>query len=286
MDNTSLDEQEVIAESQQSAPAPEPVATQAAVNPLLARVEMPGSTFQLPSRGLFYQNDELRDDVEMGEVHVSPMSAYDEILMKSPDQLYSGEAVDKVFKRCIRQVLKPSELIAKDVDFLLVCLRQVTYGDVMEITYTHDCEDAKTNPYPISLSTFINSTKKIDPTTIGQVYTTTLENGQVVKLHPSKFKDVIKMYQGTETLRQTPEEEFKMAVFIIQSIIYSVDGITDHDQITEWIGTISAGWLGELTSIIEKASDFGPDFTLHTQCKDCGGDIEIHTPVNPISFFM
>ena len=56
-------------------------------NPLLARVEMPGSTFQLPSRGLFYNNDELRGDVEMGEVHISPMSAYDEILMKSPDHL-------------------------------------------------------------------------------------------------------------------------------------------------------------------------------------------------------
>lgn len=278
------------APAEKSKPAPvevvEPQPTQPVVNPLLARVEMPGSTFQLPSRGLFYKNGELRDDVDMGEVHVSPMSAFDEILMKSPDQLYSGEAVDTVFRRCIKQILQPGELIAKDVDFLLVCLRQVTYGDVMEITYTHDCKDAKNNTYPISLSAFINTTKKIDPTTVGKIYTTTMKNGQVVKLHPSKFKDVIKMYQSTETLRQTPDEEFKMAVFIIQSIIHSVDGITNPEQIREWIETISAGWLSELTGIIEKASDFGPDFTLHTKCKDCGKDIKIHTPVNPISFFM
>ena len=116
---------------------------------------MHGSTFQLPSRGLFYKKGELRDDVEMGEVHVHPMSAYDEILMKSPDQLYSGESVDKVFRRCIPQILNPSELISKDVDFLLVCLRQVTYGNDMEVTYTHSCEDAKSNSYIIPLSDFI-----------------------------------------------------------------------------------------------------------------------------------
>jgi len=256
------------------------------VNPLLARVEMPGSTFQLPSRGLFYNNGELRDDVEVGEVHVSPMSAYDEILMKTPDQLYSGQAVEKVFKRCIRQILKPGELIAKDVDFLLVCLRQVTYGDDMEVSYTHTCEDAKTQNYIIKLSDFLSSTKKIDPTTVGKVYTTTLPNGQVVKLHPSKFKDVIKMYQETEASSQSPESELDMAVFIIQSIIHSVDDITNPQHITEWIRQIPAGWLGDLTTVIEQASDFGPNFTLHTQCKDCGEDIEIHTPVNPISFFM
>jgi len=256
------------------------------VNPLLSRVEMPGSTFQLPSRGLFYKNGELRDDVEMGEVHVSPMSAFDEILMKTPDQLYSGKAVEKVFNRCIQQVMKPGELIAKDVDFLLVCLRQVTYGDDMEVSYTHTCEEAKTQTYIIKLSNFLSTTKKIDPTTVGEVYTTTMPNGQIIKLHPSKFKDVIKMYQETEAAGQTPEAELDMAVFIIQSIIYSVDDITNQQHIMEWIKQIPAGWLGDLTNVIEQASDFGPNFTLHTKCKDCGEDIEIHTPVNPISFFM
>jgi len=257
-----------------------------ATNPLLARVEMPGSTFQIPSRGLFYKNGELREDVEMGEVHVSPMSAYDEILLKSPDQLFSGDAVEKVFQRCIKQVQKPKELLAKDVDFLLVCLRLVTYGNEMDITYQHDCKDSKVHSYVINLSDFIASTKRIDPTTVGKFYSITLDNGQILKLHPSKFKDVIKMYQDTESAAMTPEAELEMTVFIIQSVIHSVDGIEDPEQIKEWIKAIPAGWLTKLTEFIETASDFGPDFTLRTKCKDCNKDIEIHTPVNPISFFM
>lgn len=256
-------------------------------NPLLARVEMPGSTFQLPSRGLFYKKGELRDDVEMGELHVHPMSAYDEILMKSPDHLFSGEAVEKVFKRCIPQILQPLKLLAKDVDFLLVCLRQITFGDNMDITYIHTCEDAKYHPYIIQLSEFLSSSKKIDPTSVTKNYTTTLENGQVVKLNPSRFEDVIKLYQTAEGGKQlTPEDELEVTVQVIRSVIFSVDGEEDQEFIADWIRKISAGWLVKITTIIERASDFGPDFSLHTTCKDCGEKIQIQTPVNPISFFM
>lgn len=256
-------------------------------NPLLTRVELPGSTFQLPSRGLFYNNGELRDDVEMGEVHVHPMSAYDEILMKTPDCLFSGEAVHKVFKRCIPQVLKPTELLAKDVDFLLVCLRLVTFGNEMEVKYKHDCENAKTHSYMIDISNFINTAKRLDPTKIGSIYTVEMPNGQVVKLHPSRFKDTIKMYQDVNPNRETtPEDELELTVFIIKSIIHSVDGIEDDKLIEEWIKQIPAGWLGMLTDTIEKTSDFGPNFTFQTKCKDCGETIDIQSPINPISFFM
>lgn len=257
------------------------------LNPLLARVEMPGSTFQLPSRGLFYDNGELRDDVSMGEVHVKPMSAYDEILMKTVDQLYSGDAVEKVFKRCIPQILKPLELMGKDVDFLLVCLRQVTYGDEMEVSYTHNCENGEKQSYIIQLSYFIGATKKLDPTTVGKNYTVTLENDQVVKLRPSKFSDIIKMFQENDGEKNsTPEEELDMAVLVIKSVIQSVDGETNKAFIIEWIKTISAGWIDTISNAIQDASDFGTDVTLHTKCKDCGKMIDIKTPINPISFFM
>jgi len=257
-----------------------------AVNPLLARVEMPGSTFQMPSRGLFYNNDELRGDVEVGEVHVHPMSAYDEILLKTPDALFTGEAINKVFLRCIPQILKPMELLAKDVDYLLVCLRQVTFGAETEIKYTHDCKDAKSNSYMIDMSIFISNAKKIDPTTVGSIYSTTMDNGQKIKLRPARLKDVISMYQNMDTGDNTPEEELKMTVFVIKSVIDAVDGITDDSMIEEWIKKIPAGWVKKLTNAIEKTSDFGPSFIFDTKCKDCNEGIQIESPVNPISFFI
>ena len=65
-------------------------------NPLLSKLNMPGATFKLPSCGLFYTSGEITPDVVDGEVHVQPMTGYDELLLKSPDMLFSGQGVNKV----------------------------------------------------------------------------------------------------------------------------------------------------------------------------------------------
>lgn len=257
-------------------------------NELLTRVQLPGSTFQLPSRGLFYHNNELAENVEMGEVHIHPMSAYDEILMKTPDMLFSGEAVNLVFQRCIPEVLKPKDLLAKDVDFLLVCLRQITYGDDLEVNYDHGCKkDSKRHSYVISMGGFLSKAKKIDPTTLGLTYTCKVDSGQVVKLKPTIYRDLIKIYQDVEPNKMfSPDEELKMAVFAIKSVIESVDGVTDVGKIEEWIRAIPAGWLGVLSRTIEETGNFGVEFKFKTKCKDCKKEIEIESPINPVSFFL
>lgn len=281
-----------MAEAQQDAIVPteniEPTLPKTEFNPLLGRVTLPGSTFQLPSRGLFYKNGELSADVQMGEVHIHAMSAYDEILMKTPDTLFSGEAVNIVFKRCIPQILKPFELLAKDVDFLLVCLRQITYGDALELTYNHFCiEDSKAHSYMINISDFLQKSVKIDPTTVGTTYKQKLKNDQVVHLRPTRFKDIIKMYQDSDPNKtHTPKEDLNMTVFAIKSVIEGVDEITDDELIDQWIRKIPAGWIGELSTIIEKTGNFGPEFKYTTKCKDCNKEIMIESPINPVNFFL
>ena len=59
-------------------------------NPLLRNIQLPGDTVRLPSRGIFYNNGELTPSTQNGEVHVYPMKAIDEIIMRSPDKLLSG----------------------------------------------------------------------------------------------------------------------------------------------------------------------------------------------------
>lgn len=256
-------------------------------NPLIDRITMPGSTFQMPSCGLFYKDGELSSDVNMGEVHIHAMSAYDEILMKTPDSLFSGEAVNIVFKRCIPQILKPMKLLAKDVDFLLVCLRKITYGDSLEVTYDHYCKDSKKQTYVVNTDQYLKKSRKIDPTTVGSIYTKTISNGQIVKFRPTTFENLIKLYQDTDPIKAiSPEEELNTSAEIISSVIESVDEITDQKQICEWVKMISAGWVEEISATIEKTSNFGPEFKFTTQCKDCNETITIETPINPVSFFL
>lgn len=108
-------------------------------NPLLDKIKLPGRKFRLPSRGLFYTGGEIDENTVDGEVEVFSMTAIDEINLRTPDLLFSGEAIERVFTRCIPQIHKPLDLIGKDVDFLLSCLRVVSYGNEIEIN--HQCPE-------------------------------------------------------------------------------------------------------------------------------------------------
>jgi DNA-directed RNA polymerase subunit M/transcription elongation factor TFIIS len=111
-------------------------------NPLLNKIKLPGRRFRLPSRGLFYTSGELADNVIDGEIELFSMTAVDEISLRSPEYLYSGEAIERVLSRCAPEVKKPLKLLAKDVDFILTALRVVSYGDELELNIRCDkCQE-------------------------------------------------------------------------------------------------------------------------------------------------
>lgn len=259
-------------------------------NPLLARLRLPGETFQLPSQGLFYTNGELDDSVSNGEVEIYPMTTIDEIVFSTPDKLLSGKAVVEVFERCIPQIKKPMELLTKDVDFLLICLRLVTFGQTMEVSYDHYCEESKAHTYKIDLQKLVKTTKKLDPTSINKEYNVTLPNGQNVIIQPMKYGAVLKLYDLTALQKtdeaMTQEDAEKMVIIMLSSVIGSVDGISDPVMIEGWLKALNLGWKKQLEQSINGISSWGVDFTVKQKCKDCGEEIILPITANPVSFFF
>lgn len=261
-----------------------------AINPLLERARLPGETHRIPSRGMFYTNGELDQTVRDGEIHVYPMTTIDEILLKSPDKLFSGDAIVEVFKKCAPQVVDPLNLFAKDVDFLLVALRKISYGDQTEIKYTHTCKKAKEQTYLVSISSFLKKTRYLDPLKISEEYKVTLDNGQVVEMHPIKFKDVLQLIQTMTTeidddTEKSPEDIQNKLVSSTASIIRRVDEVEDKDFIEEWLRSIPPLWSKKLSAVIEKTGQWGPDLSETLTCKDCEGEVKINPVFNPLIFF-
>lgn len=262
------------------------VEPQKRVNPLMERVRLPGETFTLPSGGLFY--DETILEGQKAEVHVHPMTSIDEIVMKTPDLLFSGEAVKQVFRRCIPQVLDPDRMLAKDVDFLLTCLRKISYGDEMHIEFMHDCKDAKNHNYAIDVTQFVRNAKRIDPTSITTSFTVTLPNDQVVRIRPIRFGDFTKIMQNINAEMDndiTPERIQHDMVDAVADIIVDVDGIDDREMIIEWLSQVPPQYLAMINKKVDETSDWGPNFDVTVICKDCGEKATFRAPLNPLSFF-
>lgn len=263
---------------------------QTEVNPLIRRARVPGESFTLPSGGTFYTNGELHPDCIGGEVHVYPMSAIDELVMKSKDKIFTGAAVKEVFARCIPAVQQPGALSAKDVDFLLTALRKVSYGPTFDLTFTHNCDDAKEHTYQVALDSFLRGVKRINPTAIRAKFEFKLENGQLIKFKPATYDDIVAIYQhqymnfaGEEITNQQILDDLMNS---ISALIDNVDGVSERKHIIEWLQSIPIAWLQKISDAAKDTTDWGISFDVPLKCNDCGADVVVPTNLNPISFFI
>lgn len=258
------------------------------VNPLLERLRVPGETFRLPSQGLFYTDGELDPNVKNGEVEVNPMTAIDEIVLNTPDKLLSGKAIEEIFTNCIPQIKKPGKLLARDVDFLMVCLRVVSFGPDMKVTYQHTCEDAKVNEYLVPLHELAKKSKPIDPSMVKVEYEHTLPNGQLVKMKPFVYEDVVRLYQTSALMKLDQLSESDAESLVIETlatVVFDVDGVTNKNHIRAWVMKLPMGWKRELEGLVQKAANWGVEFKSTHTCQDCKQKMEIWVQPNPVSFF-
>lgn len=255
-------------------------------NPLLTKLKrrMPGERFRLPSRGLFYTNGELDSEVEDGEVTVFPMNTVDELKMRSEDMLFQGSAITEVIARCVPQVKRPEKLIASDVDFILTCLRKVSFGPLLPIK--HKCRhcDIPEKEFNLSIDHFIQSTKEITKDQFNKM-TVTIDEIYTVKLRPCTFDEFIKILQRTNDSFDSAE---KVAAWINQSllaVIRSVDKITDRDQILQWLEELPPNIKLEIQDHIEILNKWGLEFSYEIVCEGCKKTEDIKTSLNPVGFF-
>lgn len=262
-------------------------------NPLLNATRIPGETFQIPSAGLFYSDGELDETVTNGEVYIYPMTALDEIMIKTPDMLFSGKAVQDIFSRCIPQIKKPLRLLARDVDYLLICLRSISFGEEVTVVHKHDCEGAKDHQYVVSINDFIQRVKRLDSKQMDREYHCIMDDGTSVHIAPLRYDAVIEMMTAMDPEKDISPEDLhnetssQMSRIISKVVMPGPDGVEVHKQewIHEWIKTLSIPQLRKITKAIDALSEWGTDTSFDRDCNDCGKKIKIITPLNPMNFF-
>ena len=117
-------------------------------NPLQKYFRQPKMFVSLPSKGLFYEEGSLTGDYN--SVPIFAMTGMDEIIMKTPDALFSGEATVKLIESCCPYIKNGKSVPSLDVDVLLVAIRMATYGE--DMTIGHTCKNCGTeNEFIIKL---------------------------------------------------------------------------------------------------------------------------------------
>lgn len=101
-------------------------------NPLKGYFRQPKIFIRLPSEGKYYPSGTL-EITETGELPVYPMTATDEIALKTPDALLNGQSTVDVIQSCIPGIKNAWHMPNLDLDAILIAIRIATYGEMMQV---------------------------------------------------------------------------------------------------------------------------------------------------------
>jgi transcription elongation factor Elf1 len=103
------------------------------VNPLLKHFRQPAIYLKLPSGGQYYAEGSLEMPTNE-ELPVYPLTARDEVILKTPDALINGNSVIEVVQSCIPAIKDAWKMPSVDLDAIFIAIRIASYGHSLPIT--------------------------------------------------------------------------------------------------------------------------------------------------------
>jgi len=270
-------------------------------NPLSGHFRSPKLYVKIPSGGKFYTSDIL-DYPDSGELPIFPMTAKDELIMKNPDALLNGEAINQLISSCVPNVKKVNQLISNDVDVLLVAIQGATHGDDIEVsTPCPTCEE------PISGVASVEGAIET-MAILDEVYTVKFEDLEI-EIKPFKYENTITAgiasFQSTRSLQalaDIPDDMDKLKVFnenfmrmadmnytLIVDAVHSIKIedkiVTDRGHIREFLDNCEASIGNAIEQQVAEINKIGINKSMQFECEECNETFEAPISFDPVNFF-
>lgn len=168
-----------------SGPTPGTAVPPVKANPLTKHFRQPKLYLKLPSGGKYWAEGSI-DLPENGEVPVYPMTAKDELVLKTPDALINGESTVTMMQSCIPAIKDAYQTPSLDLDAILIAVRIATYGE--KLTITSPVPNTKmTKDLEVDLIQLLDT---VQNKVYEELYVT---NGFTFKILPLTYKQFTKM---------------------------------------------------------------------------------------------
>ena len=273
-------------------------------NPLIQAYRKPALYIPLPSGGKFYTNlPKLSIDNELA---VYAMTARDELITKTPDALFNGEATISLIRSCCPDIEDPESMPVGDLLVILVGIRQASYGKNIDMDVK--CPECDFDNQ-LTLDANIMISKVIDTESIDQ--SVSLPSNFKIVCNPYTLRDRTtlqvqqikqqKMIEGlgnealddgarNDLFGKTFVEIAELTVALITHSIVSVQGkdtevITDKDLIKEWLQNITKADYDIIKGKVEELSESGLETEFNANCQDCGHTWKTSVDLDIANFF-
>ncbi len=239
-------------------------------NPLARHFRQPALYLKLTSNGKYWGEGNLNIPVT-GELPILPMTARDEILLRTPDALINGSSTVEVIQSCCPDIVNAWAMPSVDVDSLLIAIRIASYGQFMSITAAcpHCGEE---HDYDIDLQSVLSKRVMPDYETPVQIsnsisvklkpmsYIHVSESG-VIKLEEEKMMQALADPNVPDEIRKTEYEKHLKKIIQLnlvslanctESITADGEEVTDFEFIKEYYFNTGAAVTKKIQDILEK----------------------------------
>lgn len=270
-------------------------------NPLQQYFRQPKIFINLPSQGIY-----SREGAVQGEVNNMPvygMTGMDEIIVKTPDALLSGESTVKVVQSCCPSVKDAWGLSVLDTDLIFAAIRIATYGNLLSVSNV--CPKCNSeNNYDADLNKVIEHYSnckydnkivtgdlviKTQPLTYKQSTDFNLQNFELQQ----KLRQVEQMEDNEERQRNINALWDDLAVSqknLFASTVESVETaditVTERGYINEWLENCDKDIIDSIKKQIEKNKNAWAMPTFPAKCDSCGHEIELMIDLDQSNFFV
>jgi T4 bacteriophage base plate protein len=275
-------------------------------NPLASYFRVPKLYVKLPSQGAFYSSDFLETSMN-GEVAIYPLTAIDQILLKTPDAVLNGESMLKVLANCVPGVKNPKELVEGDINTLIVALRIATNGSNAE--WPANCPECNTeNNYNIDLQAILDTqsyfqgdasinfddalTVNVRPYNFAQRHLQILnqiEENQTLTVINSRedLNDTGKISEVAKEIDTMAQRTFDLvAQSIVNVIILKTGEVVDNpDHIREFLKGITKNRAEAIMYKIRDLNQIGVNTETEFTCAKCNHQWKTNLDFDPTSFF-
>lgn len=270
-------------------------------NPLQKFFRQPKVYISLPSKGLYYDPGTLVGDYN--NVPVFAMSGMDEIIMKTPDALFTGDATARVIESCCPYIKNAKTMPSIDIDALLIAIRIATFGNTMSVNQTcKQCEEE--NEYEIELGKlldYFNNLKFVNNITIS--------DGLTIRLRPLQYEEMsyfsIENFKLQKTLFQTTDltddnkqqhidqiykdlSELQLQLFLTAIESVQIEGIVvvEKSHIEEWLRNTERETYKLIKTKLEENKEVWALPPQSVMCASCNTENTITITLDQSNFFV
>ena len=280
-------------------------------NPLASFMRQPKIYIRLPSNGEYWPAGSINLS-ETGEYPVYSMTAKDELMLKVPDAVMSGQAVVDVIQHCIPNIKNAWHMPSIDLDVALIAIRLATYGEKMttpisfgediEMEYTVDLRNvmdslATTITWDPVVQITDDLTVFVRPMTYKQISESALKTFETQKIMQVVNNDKLEEAEKLRLFKESFSKLTDITLGMVQASIIRIDsseGTTDNPRfIAEFIENVDKDIFNKIQEHLDRLREINTIKPVTVNITDemrekgfTGETVEVPMVFDPATFFV